>query len=120
MYKYIQYFIYKLIQLVEYFEYFNKDLDQDDVDKKIMDSISLNGYKVLSDTGYVDMFEIHKTQPYRSYRVTLENGLSIECADNHILFNDSLDEVFVIDLKKGDLIFTEFGISKVLSVDYLG
>lgn len=120
MYKYIQYFIYKLIQLVEYFEYFNKDLDQDDVDKKIMDSISLSGYEVLSDTGYVDMFEIHKTQPYRSYRVTLENGLSIECADNHILFNDSLDDVFVIDLKKDDLIFTEFGTSRVLSVEYLG
>lgn len=106
----------KLIELIERYEYRNIDLDENDMSKKILETKPLTGIKVLSDTGYVPAVEIHKTQPYRVYELTLENGETLECADNHIIFTDSLNEVFVKDLVPGDNVMTKYGPSKVKSI----
>jgi len=109
--------LYKLIELIENIEYNKLILDENDISKKIINSINVSGLKVMSDTGFVDVPELHITQPYKIWRVELSNGYYIECADRHILFNDKLDEVFVKDINIGDYIHTDDGLQ---SVKYIG
>jgi hypothetical protein len=109
--------LYKLIELIENIEYNKLILDENDISKKIINSINVSGLKVMSDTGFVDVPELHITQPYKIWRVELSNGYYIECADKHILFNDKLDEVFVKDINIGDYIHTDDGLQ---SVKYIG
>lgn len=106
----------KSIELIEKYEFRHLDLDENDINKKIIDTKKLSNVKVLSDSGYVPATEIHLTQPYQVYEVTLENGEKIECADNHIVYTEYLQEIFVSDLKVGDFVMTKYGLSKVKSV----
>ncbi len=106
-----------IIVLIEKYEYRNTDIDQDDISKKILNSINCSNLKVLSDSGWVEASEIHITQPYRKYSIELENGLGLECADNHILFREDYSEVFVKDLEIGNYIITKHGKSKVKSIN---
>lgn len=104
-----------LIQLIEYFEYRNLELDETDNNKKILESIPID-IKVKCDTGFEQASYIHKTQPYRVWKLKLDNGLFLNCADNHIVYDKNLNERFVKDLKHGDYIYTSKGISYVTSI----
>jgi len=108
--------LYKLLEIIEYFELRDRDLNEDDDSKKIIQSNLVSGYKVLTDTGYVDIEEINQTQPYRVHRVWLENGLYLDCASNHILYTSEYKEVFVSELVIGDFIITKDGPVKVIDV----
>ena len=108
-------FLYKSIELIEWFEYRNISLDQDDISKKIINSIKLMNVKVKTDTGYHPVSDIHITQPYINYIVRTKD-FELSCADNHIVFDDNMNEIFVKDLKIGSLIQTESGIQKVKSI----
>jgi len=110
--------IYKFIELVEDHEYRNLSIDENDSNKKILYSIYAD-IQVMSDTGLVDATQIHVTQPYKHYNLELENGISLSCADNHIVFSDTLKEIFVKDLIKGDYLSTNIGISKVRKISKL-
>lgn len=109
-----------LIELLERFEYRNLDLDQDDVDKKIMDSLDLSGYEISTDTGNQKISQVHKTQPYDIWRLELANGYWLECADKHIVFYDNFVEVFVRDLFVGDYVMTDDGLKMVVDVRKIG
>lgn len=104
-----------LIQLIEVIEYRNISLDEDDINKKILNSINISGFKVKTDTGYQSVTDLHLTQPYKHY-ILKTNNYELSCADNHIVFDKDYNEVFVKDLKIGDLIWTESGLE---SVEYL-
>ena len=108
--------LYSLIEIVESFEFKNYSLDENDIDKKILRTSDVRGLKVMSDTGWVDVMNIHETQPYKVWDVVLENGYKLSCADNHRIFKSDLTEVFVSDLKIGDSLFTDIGESKVKSI----
>lgn len=112
-------FLYKCIELVERIEYRNIDLDEDDISKKILEYYSVDNYEVLSDTGFVDISEVNITQPYKHYKLELENGYDLTCADNHIVFGKHFEELFVKDLKIGDIIKTDDGDTKVKSISRL-
>jgi hypothetical protein len=109
-------FIYFLIEIIEKIEFRERDLDEEDVSKKILNTISNLNFKVLSDSGFVDCTDIHITQPYRVYFVSLENGYFLEAADNHILFDKDFEEIFVKDLKIGDFVHTDCGLIAVKTV----
>lgn len=118
---YIKCLIGFIIQLIEKYELRNYELDENDISKKIINSQKLENIKVLSDTGYYSAVEIHKTQPYKVYRLELSNGYFIECADKHILFDDNLNEIFAKDLNIGDKILTDQGsveITKIIKMPY--
>jgi hypothetical protein len=83
--------------------------------KKIIESISLGNLEVLTDNGWVDVKGIHKTIPYIIFEVKTKN-FTLRCADEHILFNDKMEEIFVKDLSVGDLIITKFGCEKVIEI----
>ena len=105
--------IEKSIELIEKYQYRNVSLDEDDISKKILKSISLIDIRVKTDTGYEAVSEIHLTQPFNHYNIKTIDGLSLTCADNHILFDEYFDEVFCKELKIGDTIKTKNGNSIV-------
>ena len=107
----------KSIDLIESYEYRNISLDQNDVSKKILNSISLMNIKAKTDTGYETVSDIHITQPFNHYKIKTQDGYNLTCADNHILFNEYFEEVFVKDIKVGDFIKTENGNSIVSFIE---
>ncbi len=111
--------ILRAINLLEKFEYRNFDLDQDDPSKKIISEFDIDSF-VLSDSGLVRAYKYLETQPYDVWFLELENGDTLDCADIHILFDENLKEVFVRDLRIGDLIQTKSGPSAVKYIENTG
>lgn len=107
--------IKNLIFLIEKYEYRDISLDENDISKKILNSISLMNIKVKTDTGYEPVSNIHITQPYKHYKVKTKD-FELSCADNHILFDENFNEIFTKNLTIGNLIQTENGIQEVISV----
>lgn len=102
-----------LIQLICFLDAFEKN------DEKLIHSFSLKGIKVETDTGFKSVSHIHMTKKFVLYKILLENGFSLECADTHILFNKNMEEIFVKDLSVGDFIQTKEGIKKIIKKEKL-
>jgi len=115
MFKIFRKIVYFLIELIEKYEYRNFYLDENDINKKILNSNKLN-IKVKSDLGYLNSNYIHITQPYKVYEIELLNGYKISCAYNHILFDNNFNEIFANSLIIGYEIQTDVGLSKVISI----
>jgi len=101
--------------MIEKYQYRNIDLDENDVDKKLINSFDID-IEVESDNGWVKATKLHTTQPYKVYTLLLENGLFLECADNHIVFTHELKEKYVKDLTCDDYLYTKQGASRVVSI----
>lgn len=86
------------------------------VNRKFIESYSVDDYEILTDTGWEDISAIHKTVPYEKWTIKTKN-YKLSAADTHILFNENLDEVFLKDLKHGDKILTETGPEEVISIE---
>lgn len=97
-----------IVQLIEKLEYIGKSLNEDDISKKILKSIQLSGFKVKTDSGFDEITNIHITQPYTHYKISTKS-FTLDCADNHIVFDSHMNEIFVKDLKIDDIIQTENG-----------
>ena len=113
----------KSIELIEKYEYKNLNLDESNITKKIIDTKQLSNVKVLSDTGYVPVTEIHKTQPYTVYEIRTSSGKTIEGADIHLVYRQTYTETSIInesvwikDLNVGDYILTKDGPEQVVSI----
>lgn len=85
-------------------------------DDKFVQMSATKDVLVLSDKGFVPMVAAYKTIPYKVFELTTTDGLKLECADDHIVFDSEYNEVFIKDLSNGDLIVTESGLSTVSSV----
>ena len=72
--------------------------------KKITKSFDLKDFSILTDTGFEKIEKLHETIPYDVYHLKLSDGKELKCADNHIIFDKYMNEVFVKDLKIGDKI----------------
>ena len=115
MVKFIRRLIYYVICLIEKYEYRKLLLDENNIDKKIINSLKVD-FSVKTDNGYSQATDIHLTQPYKKYTIVLDNGYYIECADNHILFDENLNEIFAKDININSLLQTDMGIAKVVSM----
>lgn len=91
----------------------------DVVKRKFVETIDISDWEVESEEGWVDILSVNKTIEYQVFEVVLDNGLSIKCADTHILIDSNGDEVFAID-SIGKTIRTKLGLSTVVSVVGLG
>lgn len=111
-------FILKLIQLIEKYEYRKLKLDENDISKKIIDTIDISNQniQILSHDGYHKITHVHKTQPYHLWKLTLESGDELECADNHIIFCKGFVQKFVKDLTYNDYVMTKNGLFKVKNI----
>ena len=82
--------------------------------KKFLDEIDIDhlDIEVLTDTGYHPIKSINKTKAFKIYRIfDVDGSVLLECADNHIVFNENMEEVFVKDLHPGSIIQTDHGAS---------
>ena len=77
--------------------------------KKFTKTYDLSEYQILTDNGYVDLEYLHETIPYDVWILKLSNGYELECADDHIVFDNDMNEIFVKDLETGDRIKTDDG-----------
>ena len=83
--------------------------------RKFIESYHGNGKKILTPDGYKEIIEVHKTVPYRKFKLLLENGLFLECAYNHVIIREDYSEIYAKD-SLDSLIITKLGISKVVEV----
>ncbi|WP_440205855.1 hypothetical protein, partial [Campylobacter coli] len=60
-----------------------------------------------------------KTIPYETLYIELENGESLKGADTHILYTTNHEEIFLKDIKIGQLIETDTGFYKVEKLENL-
>lgn len=88
--------------------------------KKFVSIKTLKDIEVKTDIGYVPLKNILKTVKYSVYSVKFDSGISLKCADNHILIDIDGNEVFAKNLKQGDSVITEEGPDTVVSVTFLG
>lgn len=118
--RFLKKLILKTISRIESREFRDLDLDQKDPFKKIIEVQKLDDLWVLSDSGYVKAVELNITQPYDVWFLETDDGFSLDCADTHILFDEDYNQVFVRDLKVGDLIRTIRGVSKITYLENTG
>jgi hypothetical protein len=83
--------------------------------EKFIESIELRGFKVFSDNGWVDLYQSHKTVKFDRWELKTTNR-ALSCADDHIVFDVNLNEVFVKDLIVGSFIHTIDGVEQVTAV----
>ena len=82
-------------------------------DKKYLEINNTSDWEVLTDTGWSDIKSCNKTIEYEVFKLHTTGGLILECADNHIVFDEYFNEVFVVDLKIGQKIQTQHGLDTV-------
>ena len=85
----------------------------DTIERKFVDSVSTSDWEIETESGWVDITHINKTVPYKVWILETGSGKRIECADNHIVFRENDDQVFVKDLSIGDHIKGHPEIEKV-------
>ena len=83
--------------------------------RKFIESYSGNGRKILTPTGYKEIIEVHKTIPYRKFKLILENEMILECAYNHVVVDKYNIEHYAKDSLDIEL-QTINGVSKVINV----
>lgn len=88
----------------------------DQVERKFSHVYPVSDWLVQTDTGWKPITDIKQTVEYTVWTVLLENGVTLDCADDHIVFRPDYTEVFVKDLVSGDYILTESGPVAVTSI----
>ena len=68
------------------------------VNRKFVNSFSLVDLEIETDSGWQPVTDIHKTIPYTVWHIETQSGLTLDCADTHILFDHNYNEIFVKDI----------------------
>ena len=111
--------ITKLISFIDYidFKYIKKEYLTDNY--KTIEEIELDDpIQVLTDTGFSPVSRLMVSKPFDIYKITLENGYFLECADEHIVFNEEFKEIYVDQLSIGDYIQTDEGLKKIINIEH--
>lgn len=110
-----------MIRLIEFLEEilicfigFLDDFEKSDT--KLIHSFKISDVEIETDTGFKPVSNIHMTKKFNIYKIFLDNGMFLECADTHIVFNENMNEVFVKDLSINDYIQTKYGIKRVINI----
>lgn len=88
----------------------------DQITRKFTEVFSTDEWSVMTDTGWQPIQDIKQTVEYEVWHLATTTGKSLKCADDHIVFDQDYQEVFVKDLKPGSLILTKDGTETVESV----
>lgn len=70
----------------------------ENIERKFVESYPVTDWEVYTDTGWQDINFIHKTIPYKVWKIVTSKGYFLECADDHIVFDEHFNEIFVKDL----------------------
>jgi len=69
------------------------------VERKFVASFDVDEWEIETDTGWEDISAIHKTIVYDEWKIETSSGKKLMCADNHILFDENLNEIFTKNCK---------------------
>lgn len=108
--------LYKLISLLDYIDYHYVRNEQLIDNYKTIEEINLKDIEILTDTGYKELSHLMISKPFEQYIIKLENGYELNCADEHIVFDENFNETYVKDLSIGDYIQTDEGLQKIISL----
>ena len=75
--------------------------------KKFEKVYKVDDYEIMTPQGWKSINNIMKTIPYEVWYIELENGDNLKGADTHILYTDNHEEIFLKDIKIGQLIETD-------------
>lgn len=89
----------------------------DNIERKFINTWNIEDVQILTDDGFVDIKSLHETIPYIKYHIETFNGLTLDCADNHIVFDENMNEIFVKNLRNEDKIMTANGIDTIICVE---
>lgn len=89
----------------------------DNIERKFINTWNIEDFQILTDDGFVDIKSLHETIPYIKYHIETFNGLTLDCADNHIVFDENMNEIFVKNLRNEDKIMTANGIDTIICVE---
>lgn len=111
--------ITKCISLIDFIDYkFIKKEHLTD-NYKTIEEIELDkSIEILTDTGFSHVSKLMLSKPFDIYKITLENGYWLECADEHIVFDTDFNEIYVDQLHTGDYIQTDQGLQKIISIEH--
>jgi len=85
-------------------------------DKKFIAEYKIYDYEILTDSGFVDIIALYKTIEFTRYVLKTTN-FTLECADEHIVFDENYNEALVKNLYIGQFILTQNGKEQVVSVE---
>ena len=88
----------------------------DTVNRKFISSIDLENLEIETDTGWHPISKIMKTVPYQVWEMQTKSGLTLECADDHIVFDETFSQQFIKNIKPGNKIQTRNGLDTITSV----
>lgn len=86
------------------------------VNRKILESLDVSNFEIETDKGFQPISKVVKTIQYQVFILETEDGFTLECADDHIVFDESFNEIFVKNLKVGNKIKTRAGDSEIKSI----
>ena len=86
------------------------------INRKFINSWNIDDFEIETDTGWVEIVSLNETIPYQKYYIETDSGLSLICADDHILFDENMNEIFVKDNPK--YVQTVNGIEKVKEIKH--
>lgn len=89
----------------------------DNIERKFINTWDIEDFQILTDDGFVDIKSLYETIPYIKYHIETFNGLTLDCADNHIVFDENMNEIFVKNLRNEDKIMTANGIDTIICVE---
>ena len=84
---------------------------------EVLESKSVSDWQILTDTGWVDILETHKTIPYEKWKIVTNSGKNLIGADLHRVFNNKNEPIYISELTTGDHIFTQDGLESVCKVE---
>lgn len=88
----------------------------DNIERKFINTWDIEDFEILTDEGFVDIRSLHETVPYIKYHIETFNGLTLDCADKHIVFDENMNEVFVENLHNEDRIMTVNGVDTIVNI----
>ena len=94
------YGFFKIMKLIIKLIYAILELLNTHSEEKLVKSFELDGIMVSNEKGWTNATHIHLTKPFEIYELTLENGLTLKCADEHIVFTKGYKEKWVKDLTR--------------------
>lgn len=85
------------------------------INNKFIESYDIDDYEILTDTGWQDAVKIHKTIKYKIWQIKTIN-YTLKCADEHIVFDENYNEVYIKDLKIHQKIITDSGPEEIIDI----
>lgn len=86
------------------------------VSRKFVDSLDLQNLEIETDSGWHPITKIMKTVPYQVWQVQTETGRILDCADDHIVYDENFKETFVKNLGPSSCIQTAAGPERVSDI----